>query len=177
MKNKIILLALLITATHFAHAHESNKIKPPRKLFNQEQAAENTKAIFDITQNFTSRYIGRSLTNEFKQSTAEQIGRIKYGINYLSAPEIAAARSEKEEIENELNECSKDANNKIKSTSITYLENLSLAKLRGIGMDYLTQSQTVLSTVRNQKVFDPEYTKFESLKNRLELEISMIRRN
>lgn len=143
------------------------------KIFDSQKAVEQTELIYDTAMKCGRDYYISNSNNEIDIQVAEQIGKIRFGAEYVTSSQFVEAQSKKLLIQDEYRECSLDANKKIKDISKDYLENLSYAKIREAGVQYIVQSGTILSVGLNKNQADQEYTKFKALKNRIELEIGI----
>ncbi len=165
---KIAALALLLVG-HACAAETTYNRGDQQKLSSAKEqsvasASELMQAVKSVKGVVTECYSVLSsalIVNDFKKKIAAP-----------ASPEKRVASDERIAIYEENRQCKDSGKEKIRDISPFIVNEFGKRGLRDLGKDYLVQAHTCLDAVGNDSIYSAEFSKLNSLRNRIEIELS-----
>lgn len=164
----LIVLLLLITGTGWADTKQK-KQQTAAHTSNEEMVAPTTelvdalKSVNDVVQGCSGKLAGDLILNNLKKDYA------------LSSADRRIASDARVAIYAEGRKCKDSGKEKIREASGFVVSELGKRGLRELGKDYVVQAQTALEAIGDDELFSTEFSKLKSLRNRIELELSLMK--
>ena len=152
----IFLITLTLTYPSIAKpaAKETAKVNIPVLI-------EAINQVKNIANNCNGKLQGDLILNKMKSDFAMNSGERSLASDQVTGIYAGAKK------------CKEDGKIKINESAIVIIDGLKRRQLRDIGIDFIAQAQTTLEATLDNESFMRERSKLESIKNRIELEISI----